>query len=108
MEYVLIDPADFCIGLREAAKMNEAERIKNGIPKLKLINEMFTEELAEKIKEEYSLENSTRKVLFLSDIRSADGTIMTIDEQEERIWFKQPGQYINDIKKYILAVDKIK
>jgi hypothetical protein len=30
------------------------------------------------------------------------------DEQEERIWFKQPGQYINDIKKYILAVDKIK
>ncbi len=29
------------------------------------------------------------------------------DEQEERIWFKQPGQSINDIKKYILAVDKI-
>ncbi len=30
------------------------------------------------------------------------------DEQEERIWFKQSGQSITNIKDYILAVDKIK
>jgi len=30
------------------------------------------------------------------------------DEQEERVWFKQPNQSITNIKNYILAVDKIK
>lgn len=29
------------------------------------------------------------------------------DEQEERVWFKQPNQSITNIKNYILSIDKI-
>jgi len=58
--------------------MNGVERISKGIPKITLLNQLFTIKSIDLI-------NQDSKIIFFSDIRSGDSFTMTHVELEQRI-----------------------
>lgn len=69
MEYILVDPAKF--------ELDE----KKPLPKFKLINECFTDEMAKEFKKKYA----DYEILFISDIRTANHRILTKEDTEFKI-----------------------
>lgn len=84
VEFVLVDPSDF--------KIKESKKIK-------IINDFFTDKLAK----DFADKNKSKKLLLISDIRSASWQVMEKKLVEKRVLMDMDAQ-----KRWIKIIDPIK